>query len=30
VTLDLLNDVFLLHLALKATQRIFKRFAVLD
>ncbi len=29
VTLDLLNDVFLLHLALEATQRIFEGLALL-
>jgi len=29
VTLDLLDDVFLLHLALEATQRIFERLALL-
>jgi hypothetical protein len=29
VTLDLLDDVFLLHLALEATQRIFEGFALL-
>ncbi len=29
VTLDLLDDVFLLHFALKATQRIFEGFSLL-
>ena len=30
VTLDLLDDVFLLHLALEATQRVFEGFALLE
>ena len=29
VTLDLFDNIFLLHLALKSTERAFKRFAVL-